>query len=141
MKTAAQSRQAKQDSKAQIAEMVASAQSAKTEADFVPSARRRRNSNPNVKTLSQVHRKVEKISHRRELSKEVLEKFVAAIQSEYPDIGFNHPKSSERVLAHYRCPADHKRTPNWPFILSTGANRFYFNEETGEIFVGDNNTL
>lgn len=138
MRTATQAREAKDTSKAKIAAMVVEAQ---REEDFAPKKRRGRKSNTNVRTLSQVSRKVEKIQHRRELPRELLDRFVKAIQGEYPDIGFNHPKSDEQVLAHYRCPKNHKRTPDWPFILSTGANQFYFNEETGEVFVGNNNTL
>jgi transcription initiation factor TFIIIB Brf1 subunit/transcription initiation factor TFIIB len=136
MKTAAEAKDAKEKFKTKIANMIAGAQE-----DFVPNKRRGRKSNPNVRVLSQITRKVEKITHRRELPKDVLERFVAAIQAEYPDSGFNHPKSDEKVLAHYRCPAEHRRTPNWAFILSTSGNQFYFNEETGEIFVGDNNRL
>lgn len=137
MRIAKDSHAIKQESKAKIAEMIQQAQTAN-----LPPVQRggRRKKNANVRTITAVSRKVEKIQHRRELPNDILTKFVAAIKREYPDVGFEEQRSSERVLAHYRCPADHKRSPNWPFILSTSANKFYYDEAHDEVFVGNENT-
>lgn len=131
MRTATEAKQKKQKQEEDIADLMA-------DAARKPRAKKKKAS---VKVISEVRKHKQKQEHRKLLPKPLLDEFVEAIRAKYPEARFNERGSIDAVLAHYFIEDPKSNINGWPAIVSTSGDKFYYDVDNKELFVGPDNRL